>query len=195
MDEESRVLDHWARELVRVRDELKRWDKFHENQKFVRRDTALFNNYIKELSKHMREAGVRWTVQLQRRPRQQRKFRVDDWKEYYIYEHRKYRGLGEKLQCVLDLPESNLDRRSDRWLHWNGGVTRARSRVEKLESLLEWISGQLLKLDAELATWQGRLRRRREPAMTKGRIEWEDRLRQRRGAVIVPLERPTKKTT
>ena len=186
IDKEYHISDHWHGERNRVGEEMRRWVEFRKHQERVRGDQESFEKYIEDVSKHIRDAGIKWTVQLQRKPEQQRKFRVDNWKEYYIYEHRKRRGLEKNLERVLQLPESNLDRKSERWLYWNNRLMRAKTSLEQLDNLLKWIDGQFPEIAAEC--WWGRLRSRKETAMIEAICR--DRLRHSRGAVVVPLERP-----
>lgn len=176
---EYHVSDHWERERIRLRDELERWRNFRKHQKQVRRDSESFEKYIEDVSEHIREAGIEWTVQLQRRPGLQRK--LDEWKEYYIYEQRRHCNLKKELARIQQLPESK---------RCNGRLWSAEEAVEKLEPVLDWIKGQFPEIEAELAVWWGRLRPRKETAMTKDQTIWQDKPRQRRGIVIAPLEGP-----
>jgi hypothetical protein len=104
IDKEYHVSDHWTGEQNRAYKELDRWENFRKYQQRVRESPDKFNKYIEEVRIYQQGDRIEWTVKLQLQPERQTK--LDEWKEYYIYEHRKHRRLDKKLKRVQQLPES-----------------------------------------------------------------------------------------
>jgi hypothetical protein len=127
-------------------------------------------------------------VQLQRQPGKYTK--LDLWREYYIYEYRKRRGLENRLARVQQLPESDQ--------RWNGRLSSAKRSLEQLDNLIVWIDGQFEEIAAEMiaikveeqAAWWDRLRPRTKTTVMKDYTIWCDRLRPRHDAVLPLLEIP-----
>ena len=87
IDKEYHVRDHWSREVGLVERELKRWLDFRWHQFTMRKDSKIFRKY-KEI---IRINGV---IEL----RLDRQTKLDEWREYYLYEHRKRAALESELE-------------------------------------------------------------------------------------------------
>jgi hypothetical protein len=76
----------------------------------------MFDKYKEAVHKHRQEKGIDWTVELQL----DRQTKLDEWREYYIYEHRKRRALEKELdRAKRELePEKGRMRTAER----NGSV-------------------------------------------------------------------------
>ena len=91
------VSDHWNGEDGRTEGELKRWLDFRWHQFKMREDWNKFNEYKDAVHKHRQAKEIDWTVELQL----DRQTKLDEWREYYIYEHRKRRALEKKLDQAM----------------------------------------------------------------------------------------------
>ncbi|MCJ1245719.1 hypothetical protein MMC30_002923 [Trapelia coarctata] len=107
VDKEYHISDHWGAEEVRVNDELERWKKFREYQQAVRRSLERFNKYTEEISSLVLEEGIKWAVNVQIHSEQQTK--LDEWKEYYLFECTRRRDWEKKLERILQQPEVKRD--------------------------------------------------------------------------------------
>jgi hypothetical protein len=67
--------------------ELCRWEKFREYQQLPRKNPETFVKYVDDITRYRQKKGIGESLQpqLQLQPEQQTK--LDEWKEYYIYEH------------------------------------------------------------------------------------------------------------
>ncbi|KAF2181220.1 hypothetical protein K469DRAFT_692103 [Zopfia rhizophila CBS 207.26] len=92
-DKEYHVSDHWGGENGRMGDETTRWLDFRWYQFKMREDPERFDKYKAAVHKHRQEKGIDWAVELQL----DRQTKLDEWREYYIYEHRKRHALEKKL--------------------------------------------------------------------------------------------------
>jgi hypothetical protein len=178
-DKEYHLRDHWARQERRINEEHQRWMTFREYQERVR-DPSLFEEYIQSVREFMCDARIEWCVQLH--PEQQTK--LDEWKEFFIHERRRYRHYEQKLKRTQDLPDSQRDRNSLR-------VTM--SNLKQLRPVLTWIESQFPIIAAELAassqdqaTRQTRIRSKAKTMATGQQAIWKDRLRPRRSTVSTP---------
>ncbi|KAL9627181.1 MAG: hypothetical protein Q9164_007683, partial [Protoblastenia rupestris] len=91
-DEEQKELrwinDHWRHESVHIYCELWEWEDFRSDQQLQRSDPRKrrqLENYIQRKS-----IKAELLPQLHSDPQQQSK--VDDWKEFYLFMHRRTRG-------------------------------------------------------------------------------------------------------
>jgi hypothetical protein len=85
--------DHWNGERGRTGRELERWLDFRWHQVRMRQDSNKFDKYKDAVYKHQQAKGINWTIELQL----DQQTKLDEWWEYYIYEHRKRRALEMKL--------------------------------------------------------------------------------------------------
>lgn len=90
------VSDHWHGEAGRIGEETQRWLDFRWHQFKMREDSQKFNKYEEAVRKHRQEMSMDWAVELQL----SRQTKLDEWREYYIYERKKRRALEKKLDQV-----------------------------------------------------------------------------------------------
>lgn len=140
-DEELHVLHHWGQQACRVQDELARWEKFRKYQQWKRQTTQSFDEYKASLDKDQKKTGVHWMLTLDQEIEKQTK--LDEWKEYYLYEHRKLRFLERKLERVQQLPEQLQ--------LVNGALRRAQHDLEVHNGLWQWVKEQLPIIEAQCA--------------------------------------------
>lgn len=152
MDKRYHVSDHWHRESGLIERELKRWLDFRWHQFRMRESSKMFNRYEEAVHKYRQEKGIDWTVELQL----DRQTKLEEWREYYIYERRKRRALEKKLdreEKELELakekvmkakrngsvgvPFSVLSKRATEMVRYRENMTQAREEVEMAQKRLE----------------------------------------------------------
>ncbi len=150
--EEVHVLNHWSVESGRLQDELDRWRHFREFQQRNRAKPETFPRYQEHVLKYRQGNGIEGIVQLHLQPEEQTK--LDEWKEYQFYEHRKLGRLqrivkraqetAESARNRFDAAESDesKDAIHDALLIYQGRLRSAELNVERLNELLDWIEGQ-----------------------------------------------------
>lgn len=129
--------DHWNGEDIRTTAELTRWKDFRKHQKRVRKNSEIFSKYEENVQKFQDETNISWAVGLQKEWERQSK--MDEWKEYYIYEYRKRRIREKELRQAIQ--EFKLGQEE---LRAAGGATvtanlwsRAKESAEYRQKLLE----------------------------------------------------------
>ena len=93
IDKKYHISDHWGRERGQIDEELARWLDFRWHQFKIRENQRTFNKYDKAVHMYLQEKAINWVVKLHL----DQQTKLDEWKEYYIYEHRKRRALVKKL--------------------------------------------------------------------------------------------------
>ncbi|KAF2191255.1 hypothetical protein K469DRAFT_367718 [Zopfia rhizophila CBS 207.26] len=93
IDKRYYISDHWHREAGQIEREMKRWLDFRWQQFKMRENSKKFNKYKEAVHNYREEKGIDWAVELQL----DRQTKLDEWREYYIYEHRKRRALEKAL--------------------------------------------------------------------------------------------------
>ena len=143
VDKLYHISDHWNSEWLRVDSELARWRNFRKHQQDVRSSLASFNSYSDNISQYAQRLGIKWVIKLQREAEQQTK--LDEWKEYFIYESRRQCHLAEKVDSILKMSEAE---QSYRYLT----LTKARKELRELQPLMLWIKAQIPAINAECAS-------------------------------------------
>ena len=115
--------------------ELGLWEDFREYQKGVRRPEE-FEKYVENVREHRQDTGIEWDVEL----REERQTKLDEWKEYYLYELRQLPDLERNLQLSQELPEPEL--------HWPLTPEETKDRLEQQQRRLKWIEGEFPKIMA-----------------------------------------------
>ncbi|KAL5436036.1 hypothetical protein PMIN06_010957 [Paraphaeosphaeria minitans] len=142
IDKRYHVSDHWHGEAVQIEDELTRWLDFRWRQFKVREDSKVFNKFKEATHKYQEKQGIDRAVELQL----DRQTKLDEWWEYYIYEHWKHPALERELeQAKRELePRKEEMRKAER----NGSVgVDWSSRAEELVRYKEKISRAQKEVD------------------------------------------------
>lgn len=139
-DKHLHVLSHWAGQARRTKDELDRWETFRKYQGLRRENSERFRNYKTRSEEYLVQAGFPWRLHIDDVGRQRK---IDDWKEYYVYEHRKLGGFEKVIQHVEQLPQA------DQWL--NDRIGSAQRALDQHMKLLSWIQDQLRMMTTESA--------------------------------------------
>ncbi len=92
-DKRYHVSDRWYTEAGRIERELKRWLDFRWHQFETRVDSKGFHKYTVAFHKHQEENGLHCAVELQLG----RQTKLDEWREYYMFELRKRHPLEKEL--------------------------------------------------------------------------------------------------
>jgi hypothetical protein len=90
------VSDHWGRKVERAEMELDRWMQFRWHQFKAQRNLAERTRYIQAVHSYKEEQGLVWVSELSI----SRQTKVDEWKEYFIYEGRISASPGERYSAV-----------------------------------------------------------------------------------------------
>ncbi|KAF2189975.1 hypothetical protein K469DRAFT_51217 [Zopfia rhizophila CBS 207.26] len=152
IDKIYHVRDHWGREVGRLRNELARWLDFRWHQFRMRENSKIFNKYREAVHKHRQEKGIDWTVELQLG----QQMKLDEWREYCIYEHRKRRALEKELDRAkrelepvkermrkaerngsVGVPETTFSGRWGELIRYKEKISQAQKEVEMTQKRLE----------------------------------------------------------
>ncbi|KAF2185940.1 hypothetical protein K469DRAFT_707616 [Zopfia rhizophila CBS 207.26] len=116
-------------------------DKRYHQQFIMRENSKKFNKYKEAVHNYREEKGIDWAVELQL----DRQTKLDEWREYYIYEHRKRRAL----EKALDRAKRELEPAKERIMKakQNGSVG-----VPETALLGRW--GELIKYKRKIAQAQ-----------------------------------------
>lgn len=157
--EDIHVLNHWGGEMSRMQDELDRWKHFRTFQQLNRAKPENFSRYQEHVLNYRRENGMEGTAHLHLQPAEQTK--LDEWREYQFYEHRKLgrlkrvvtqaEGTAESARKRLDAAESDESRAA---MHetlsiYQGRIRSAEVYVEEANELLSWIDSQFPLIESE----------------------------------------------
>ena len=125
-DEDHRIRNYWYSESERHRHEIDRWLDFRWDQYTLRKDPKTFNRLGKSALKYLRDKGMDWSVEF----KLDRQTKLDEWKEYYIFE------LGDRpaLERKVERAEQEMKRVSELC---NQKMEKARQEVEVLQKSLE----------------------------------------------------------
>ncbi|KAF2004351.1 hypothetical protein P154DRAFT_616917 [Amniculicola lignicola CBS 123094] len=174
IDKGYHVRDHWGREVGRLRDETARWLDFRWHQFKMRESLVTFMKYKQAVHRYRQKKRISWAVELQL----DRQTKLDEWGEYYLYELQKRDPLDKELEQANQ--ELKLAKDRTRQTERNGpaegfakrclkaqkpdtfeqlnGAERTQeqqhdvnTRLEQLDALLEWITGQAAKIATEYA--------------------------------------------
>ena len=154
VDKPYHVADHWNRESNRVFGEYRRWKNFRDHQKSTRENAGLFLQYMARVDTHQEDEGLPPIMQLCLQADRQSK--LDEWKEYYIFEHMRLRMWQKRLRRW----ETKRDRFESEYQwrcrephfpsnHGPGEVWTATQALRHLEPVMPWIQAQLSQIEAE----------------------------------------------
>lgn len=90
------ISDYWFNEQTRTRRELEGWLEFRLHQFEIRLDSGMFQNYVEAIHKYQHCNGIVGTIELYLK----RQSKVDEWREYYIFVHKKRRKLENELRQI-----------------------------------------------------------------------------------------------
>ncbi|KAF2834207.1 hypothetical protein M501DRAFT_990484 [Patellaria atrata CBS 101060] len=152
IDKRYHAPDHWNGELWRTRDELTLWLDFRWHQFKKREDSKIFNKYKEAVHRYQQEKGTDWVVELQLN----RQTKLDEWREYYIYEYRKRDTLEKELSRAkreletaeermmkakqngsVGIPEAVLWKRAAEMVRYREKISQAQKEVEIAQKRLE----------------------------------------------------------
>lgn len=162
IDKEYHIMDHWSSEQCRTKWELSRWEKFRNYQEQVRACAERFDEYKTKVSKFQQENSIGWSLELQQRWQTQSK--LAEWREYYVYEYWKRRGLEDVVRLAERETESaeerlraiessgatggiDLSYRAEESVIYGKKMSEARREVELAQNRLEAVKANVL-LDA-----------------------------------------------
>ncbi len=105
INKQYHALDYLLNESGRAYRELQQWKDFRSHRQMSRRSLEDFNKYKERIRRFEQEKGIEWTVQLQLELEQQTK--LNEWREYYIYEYRKRDRLQVRYErAQLEMKEA-----------------------------------------------------------------------------------------
>ncbi|KAF2178440.1 hypothetical protein K469DRAFT_803217 [Zopfia rhizophila CBS 207.26] len=152
IDKRYHVSDHWHREAGRIEREMKRWLDFRWQQFKMRENSKKFNKYKEAVHNYREEKGIDWAVELQL----DRQTKLDEWREYYIYKHRKRRALEKALDRAkrelelakermrkakrngsVGVPETVLSKRAAEIVRYREKISQAQKEVDMAQKRLE----------------------------------------------------------
>ncbi|KAF2188839.1 hypothetical protein K469DRAFT_684140 [Zopfia rhizophila CBS 207.26] len=118
----------------------------------MRVDSKTFNKYKEAVHKHREEKGIDWVVELQL----DRQMKLDEWREYCIYEHRKRRAMEKELDRAkrelepakerimkakrngsAGVPFSVLSKRAAEMVSYDEKISQAQKEVDMAQKRLE----------------------------------------------------------
>jgi hypothetical protein len=105
-DEKYHIPDHWNAESRRIKSELTRWLDFRWHQFNMRKDLKTFDLYKKNVGEHWIKNGLGGRLQLQL----DRQTKLDEWREYYLYEHEKRSTLEKGVELAKQELEHSMER-------------------------------------------------------------------------------------
>ncbi|KAF2259155.1 hypothetical protein CC78DRAFT_83114 [Lojkania enalia] len=171
IDKRYHVPDHWNGELWRTRDELTRWLDFRWHQFRKRGDPKIFNKYKEAVHKHRQVKDIGWAAELQLG----RQTKLDEWWEYYLYEHRKRGALEKELDRAkrelepakermkkakrngsVGVPETAFSGRWGELIRYDEKILQAQKEVEMAQKRLDvlWVEESLSTAERNMLTEQ-----------------------------------------
>ncbi|KAF2186090.1 hypothetical protein K469DRAFT_153811 [Zopfia rhizophila CBS 207.26] len=118
----------------------------------MRENSKIFNKYKEAVHNYREEKGIDWAVELQL----DRQTKLDEWREYYIYEHRKRRALEKALDRAkrelepakermrkakrngsVEVPETVLSKRAAEMVRYGEKTSQAQKEVDIAQKRLE----------------------------------------------------------
>lgn len=164
-DEDKRyhVSDDWHEEAERTERELEQGLDFRWHQFEMRKDSKIFNKYKEAIDNHREKKGINFGVELQL----DRQTKLDEWREYYLYEHRKRLPLERKLEKAnreletrkermkkaeqngsMGVPWSILSERGEEFRRYDEKISHAQKQVDRVRKRLEILRvGDLVPTD------------------------------------------------
>jgi hypothetical protein len=140
-DKELHVLGHWRGERSRCCLESCRWEKFIEHQKLVRKDLERFLKYVEYLNWYRQRKKIKESLQPQLQRRLDQQTKLEEWKEYYLYELCKLGQLERYIKLTRWESESTKNE-----IQYNMQII-----AEEQKILLWWIERQLPLIASESA--------------------------------------------
>lgn len=159
--EKFHVRDHWSVEAHSFMPELRRWTAFRKYQQDIRANVQRFPEYQLYIRDYRNKHGLTGPVDLCSQSDQQTK--IDEWKEYQVYIHRKLRQKEDNLKKAelelestkRELQEANTDSLRNGIQSalplYQAEVGGAEIELKEWQELLEWIGQQLLMITRELS--------------------------------------------
>lgn len=161
------LIDHWAHEGSKFAQELHAWQSFRRFQQHVRTKPVPMRE--RRVDDYWNERAIREALKPQLYNDLEQESKVNEWKEYYWYQHRQLHayekkiteGEREKERWLQDYDAAALQTSCNdktvgtAWLHgrWQSReniieigdclIRRATRDRNKHASMLEWIEGQL----------------------------------------------------
>ncbi|KAL9123596.1 MAG: hypothetical protein Q9217_006987 [Psora testacea] len=159
------VSDHWGHEGSHIRGELLEWQGFRKFQRQMRRKPASLYKVQQRINEYWKKKQIKKELRpkLHVDPDQQSK--VEEWKEFYWYQHRGLRWHDEDVKKrerrkeewlqKFDAAPSDPKESGEKWLHgeWQDreGIVKRSDRLigaaqnfrKSLMDRLDWIEGQL----------------------------------------------------
>ncbi|KAI4167259.1 MAG: hypothetical protein LQ343_007356 [Gyalolechia ehrenbergii] len=174
------LIDHWAHEGSKFAQELHAWQSFRRFQQHVRTKPVPMRE--RRVDDYWNERAIREALKPQLYNDLEQESKVNEWKEYYWYQHRQLHayekkiteGEREKERWLQDYDAAALQTSCNdktvgtAWLHgrWQSReniieigdclIRRATRDRNKHASMLEWIEGQLPLIISEQLTRQPR---------------------------------------
>lgn len=152
IDKSYHVSDHWYREAGLIERELERWLNFRWWQFKEREDSKVFDEYKEIIHKYQEKKG--WAVELQLG----RQTKLDEWREYYIYEYRKRPPLEKNLEWAKKKLESRKEevRKAERngsvgvdWSSRGGELDRYNDKISHTQKEVDLAQKRLNVLNVE----------------------------------------------
>lgn len=148
--EYAKMIDYWGTDYLGQKG---KWIYFRNFQRRRRRNAEVFDQYKQEVHEYRQNEGIEGDIQLLFDVEQQTK--VDEWKEFHYFQHKKLAGIKAKAEEGRQTRE----RKKTDWEVGNGDPEfppelfdwrwKAETDVDKFMILLNWIEEQLPKIAQE----------------------------------------------
>ncbi|EEH03546.1 predicted protein [Histoplasma capsulatum G186AR] len=154
------MIDYWGQSYYNQRNV---WVSFQNFQLKKRRSMEIFTQYQQDIHDYREKEGIEGDIQLHFD--EERQSRVDQWKEYHYYLHRRVPPWREKAEAARKEREQDmLDWESGKrnpkipedmgWIHTVR--TLVESDLEEYMSWIQWVEAELPKIEQECAESAGK---------------------------------------
>ena len=138
----------WAAQST-FKDELHRWQKFRYHQQHARKRPRDFPAYCQSVHDYRKAHAIGGEIDLHLQWEQQTK--LDEWKEYQYFQHRELAGRRAQIERQLEQAERQLETGQRSEGSALSQLRLARSALEGLDDLWEWVEQQLLQIASSTA--------------------------------------------
>ncbi|QSS61160.1 hypothetical protein I7I51_03332 [Histoplasma capsulatum] len=155
------IFKYWYRGGTGFRGQLRVWIHFQRFQQRNRKTAEIFDQYQRDVREYRRNEGIEGDIHLHFDPKQQTK--VDEWKEYHYFQHRKLAGMRPRAEEARQRREKErreweavngtgkkIDRSEPAGIAWIYR-DKVEADLDDFMVLLNWIEQQLPEIARECA--------------------------------------------
>ena len=133
----------WSEEVSRVRNEWHHWKTFREHQQQVRASEEHFLQYATMMDNyHEIEVGFPLAIQLCLQAEQQST--LDEWKEYYVFEHWSLQQLEREREIRKEMELQNEEQDD-----FDLDPMIQHQEIDRRRIFMQWVEAQLRELEAK----------------------------------------------